>query len=96
MLIRAAAQLLSGRYTDQAALAHLARTERCEPVLLHIAAAAARVAPDQEPWAFLRKHLRSRHSLRTDALPHWSRFVLQSGYTPAGRGQHIEWLTRDE
>src|SRR3989442_11912496 len=31
MLIRAAAQLLSGRYTDQAALAHLARTERCEP-----------------------------------------------------------------
>jgi len=96
MLIRAAAQLLSARGTDAQALAHLAVMERCEPVLLHIAGAAARVAPDQQPWASLRAHLASRHRVRTDCLPHWSRFVLQTGYTPAGRGHHIEWLTRDE
>jgi hypothetical protein len=96
ILIRAAAQLLSARETNAEALAHLAVMERCEPVLLHIAAAAAQVVPDQEPWASLRVRLISRRRVRTEALPHWSRFVLQTGYTPAGRGQHIEWLTRHE
>jgi hypothetical protein len=96
MLIRAAAQLLSDRDTNAKTLVLLAAMERCEPVLLHIAGAAARVAPEQEPWASLRGQVASRHRVRTDALPHWSRFVLQTGYTPEGRGQHIEWLTRDE
>ena len=95
-LIRAAAQLLSARDTNAKTLAHLAVMERCEAVLLHIAGAAARVAPGQEPWAALRALLTSRSRVRTDALPHWSRFVAQTGYTPAGRGQHIEWLTCDE
>jgi len=96
MLIRAAAQLLSARDTDAKTLARLVVMERCEPVLLHIAGAAGRVAPEQEPWASLRAQLTSRRQLRTDALPHWSRFVSQTGFTPAGRGQHVEWLTRDE
>jgi hypothetical protein len=95
-LIRAASQLLSSQDTDASALAHLAVMERCEPVLLHIAEAAARLAPGQEPWVSLRAGLESRRRLRTDALPHWSRFVLQTGYTPAGRGRHVEWLVRDE
>lgn len=60
LLIRAAAQLLSSRDTDARTLAHLAVTERCEPVLLHIAGAAARVAPEQEPLASLRAQLTSR------------------------------------
>jgi hypothetical protein len=96
MLIRAAAQLLSAGATNAETLVHLAVMERCEPVLLHIAEAAARVAPHQEPWAYVRAHLASRRHPRTDVLPHWSRFVLQTGFTPAGRGQHIEWLSRDE
>jgi hypothetical protein len=96
MLIRAAAQLLSARGTNVRALAHLAVMERCEPILLHIAGAAAQVAPAQEPWASLRAQVVSRRRVRTDALPHWSRFVLQTGYTPNGRGNHIEWLTRNE
>jgi hypothetical protein len=96
MLIRAAAQLLSAHVTDAKTLAHLAVMERCEPVLLHIAEAAERVAPDQEPWTSLRTRLSSRRRLRKDALPHWSGFVLQTGFTPAGRGNHIEWLTSDE
>jgi hypothetical protein len=96
MLIRAAAQLLSARDTNAKTLAHLAVMERCEGVLLHIAGAAAQVAPAQEPWVSLRAQVTSRRRVRTDALPHWSRFVLQTGYTPAGRGHHIQWLTRDE
>jgi hypothetical protein len=94
--VRAAAQLLSAADTDARRLAHLAEMERVEPVLLHIAAAAAQVAPNQEPWRSLRTQLTSRRPVRADALPHWSRFVSQTGYTPAGRGAHVEWLTRDE
>lgn len=96
MLIRAAAQLLSAADIDAENLAWLAELERCEPVLLHIAEAAERTAPAQQPWGLLRHRLSRRHRVRTDALPHWSRFVLQTGYTPAGRGQHVEWLTRGE
>ena len=64
--------------------------------MLHIAEVAQKYAPEQEPWATLRKQLSPRHVPRTDALPHWTRLVSQTGYTPAGRGQHIEWLMRDE
>ena len=95
-LVRAAAQLLSSSRIDPAGLARLAEMERVEPVLLHIAAAAERVDATAEPWATLRRVLRPRRTIRPDVLPHWSRFVSQTGYTPAGRGQHIEWHMRDE
>ena len=94
--LRVAAQFLSSARVDAGRLCRLAVQERCEPGLLHIAAVAKKYAPEQEPWAFLREHLRPRPVPRTDALPHWSRLVSQTGYTPAGRGQHIEWLVRDE
>lgn len=96
MAIRAAAQLLSSPKTDPKQLTRLAVMERVEPVLLYVAALAERFVPELEPWAYLRAHLHSRRAPRADALPHWSRFVSQTGYTPAGRGQHIEWLVRDE
>jgi hypothetical protein len=95
-LVRAAAQLLSSPKIDPARLARLAEMERVEPVLLHIAAAAEKVDGTLEPWATLRRALHPRRAIRPDVLPHWSRFVSQTGYTPAGRGQHVEWLVRDE
>lgn len=96
MLVRAAAQLLSAPDTDPAVLARLAEMERCVPVMLHIAEAAQRIAPQAEPWCTLHGVLPRRHHVHQDSLPHWSRFVLQTGYTPAGRGTHIEWLKRHE
>jgi hypothetical protein len=96
ILIRAAAQLLSASDTDPVLLAGLAEMERCVPVMLHIAAAAGRISPASEPWRTLREILPRRHHVRSEVLPHWSRFVLQTGYTPAGRGSHVEWLTRHE
>jgi len=93
--LRAAAQLLSAWDTDAMGLMRLAEMERVEPVLLHIAEAAARVAPAQEPWAWLRTHLSRRRKARTDDLPHWSRFVSQTGVTAFGGGPRIDWLCRD-
>src|SRR5450756_2428614 len=53
VFIRAAAQLLSSTHSDAQRLDRSAVMERVEPVLLHIAAIAARFAPGAQPWACL-------------------------------------------
>lgn len=94
-LIRAAAQLLSSPRVDIDRLVRLAEMERVEPVFLHIAAACARVDETMEPWASLRNRLHPRRTVRTDALPHWTRFAIlpgmnRDGYLPP------QWLMRRE
>jgi hypothetical protein len=94
--IRAAAQLLSSPGVDARRLARLAVMERVEPVLLHIATIAARFAPEAQPWEHLLRNLPRRRSCSPEALPHWSRFVSQTGVTAFGGGPEIKWLWRRE
>jgi len=94
-LIRAAAQLLSSPLVEPQRLARLAEMERVEPVLLHIAGACERVDPALEPWATLRRRLHPRRTVRTDALPHWTRFAILPGLTRDGYAPP-HWLTRYE
>ena len=94
--VRAAAQLLSSPRVDAARLCRLAVRERCEPVLLHIAAVAERIAPALEPWAYLRQHLPPRPVPRADALPHWTRLVSHTGVTARGGPPKTDWLCRHE
>jgi len=96
VFIRAAAQLLSSPGIDPPRLARLAVMERVEPVLLYVAAVAARYAPEAQPWSYLLHHLPNRLACPADALPHWSRFVSQTGVTPYGGGPDIQWLRRRE
>ncbi len=93
--LRVAAQFLSSTRVNTEHLCRLAVQERCEPVLLHIAEVVKKYAPEQEPWAFLRKHLLPRRVPRTDALPHWSRLVSDTGITREGPPR-TDWLCRDE
>ena len=94
-LIRAAAQLLSSHRVDPQRLARLAEMERVEPVFLHIAAACQRVDEALEPWATLRNRLHPRRTVRTDALPHWTRFAILPGLTRDGY-LPPQWLMRSE
>lgn len=94
--LRAAAQLLSSPRVDAVRLCRLAIQERCEPVLLHIAAVAERFVPTLEPWAYLRRHLPARQVSRLDALPHWSRLVSHTGVTKHGGPPRTDWLCRHE
>jgi hypothetical protein len=94
--LRAAAQLLSSPRTNAPKLARLAVMERVEPVLFHIATLAARFAPEMQPWSYLLRHLPRRLSCPPDALPHWSRFVSQTGVTSFAGGPDIKWLRRHE
>ena len=93
--LRVAAQFLSSPRINAERLCRLAVQERCEPVLLHIAEVAKKYAPEQEPWASLRNHLRPRRVPRTDALPHWTRLVSHTGITREGPPR-TDWLCRYE
>jgi hypothetical protein len=92
--IRAAAQLLSSPTIDSPRLARLAVMERVEPVLHYIATIAARFAPEAQLWAHLLQHLPQRLACPPDALPHWSRFVSQTGVASPRGGPDIKWLRR--
>jgi hypothetical protein len=94
--LRAAAQLLSSPRVNAPRLCRLAVEERCEPVLLHVAAIAGRLAPDLHPWAFLRQHLPPRPVPRSDALPHWTRLVSHTGVSAHGGPPRTDWLCRHE
>jgi hypothetical protein len=96
VFIRAAAQLLSSTGSDARRLVRLAVMERVEPVLLHVATIAARFTPDAQPWSYLLRHLPRRRSCSPGILPHWSRFVSQTGVTSFGGGPDIKWLRRRE
>ena len=96
VFIRAASQLLSSPRINPQHLSRIAVMERVEPVLLYIAGVAARFAPELEPWSYLLRWLPNRFSPPPDVLPHWSRFVSQTGVTPFGRGPDIKWLRRRE
>ena len=93
--IRAATQLLSSPQVDPQRLARLAEMERVEPVLLHIAVLCAQIDATLEPWATLRSQLHPRRTVRTDALPHWTRFAILPGLTRDGYAPP-QWLTRRE
>ncbi len=94
--LRVAAQFLSSPRINTARLCRLAEQERCEPVLLHIAEVAKKYAPEQEPWAALRKQIRPRRVPRTDTLPHWTRLVSHTGVTANGGSPRTDWLCRHE
>ena len=94
--LRAAAQLLSSPRVEPTRLCQLGVQERCEPVLLHVAAVAERFAPSLEPWVHLRQHLSPRPVPRTDALPHWTRLVSHTGVTRHGGPPRTDWLCRHE
>jgi hypothetical protein len=96
VFIRAAAQLLSSSRTNPTSLVRLAVMERVEPVLLHVATAANRFDSGAQPWSYLLEHLRPRMAVAADELPHWSRFVSQTGVTPFGGGPDVKWLRRRE
>jgi hypothetical protein len=94
--LRGAAQLLSSPRVDAGRLCRLAVQERCEPVLLHIAAIAEHYVPSLEPWAYLRLHLTPRPVPNTEALPHWTRLVSHTGVTAHGGPPRTDWLCRHE
>jgi len=95
VLVRCAAQLLGADGISAAALVRLARMERCESVIRHIAQAGAKADVGRELfWHEVLSQLPARDTPRAGVLPHSSRFMVQAGLTGpkrAGAARQI-WL----
>lgn len=92
--LRCAAQLISGEGIDPKRLAFLARRERCERVLAHIARAGLEHDEnDRGFWNALLSALRSKAPVSPGVLPHWTRFAEVTGMQPGGRAEvKSTWL----
>jgi len=88
--IRCAAQLISS--CDVKQLAFLARRERVERPLAYIARAAIKHDVIHDGfWRSLLDLIGEQPPIREGVMPHWSRFVSQTGVTRDGPGI-ISWL----
>jgi hypothetical protein len=88
--VRCAAQL-AGR-CDLEKLARVANRERVGRVLAHISeAGSAHDSADNGFWLRLRALLGEQNPVVDGVLPHWSRFVSQTGITRNGGGD-VKWL----
>ena len=99
--IRVGAQMLGSASNRPARLALLARRERAEIVVRHIAAAGRQTEPEELFWqellAALPPDSSSRPVVPTGVLPHPSRFRSETGLTnpfgpAAGGGPRMTWL----
>jgi len=88
--IRCAAQLIST--CDAELLAFVGRRERVERSLAHIANAALQHdAGNESFWNKLLDRLGEQAPIPDGIMPHWSRFVSQTGVTRGGPGS-VKWL----
>jgi hypothetical protein len=88
--VRCAAQLV-GRCNAES-LALVAKRERVERVLSYICdAGTIHDASNSFFWIRLRALLGAQDPVAEGILPHWSRFVSQTGVTRNGR-EHVQWL----
>ena len=99
--LRVGAQMLGSRGNRPSRLALLARRERAETVVRHIAAAGQQTEPDELFWQELLAALPPaspfRSVLPTGVLPHPSRFRSETGLTDpsnsaTGGGPQVTWL----
>lgn len=73
------------------AIVRLARLERSEAVVRHIAECGNRVEPDNLFWSELLMAL-PNSEVKSDVLPHISRFVAMTGITQHGLETVMQWI----
>lgn len=90
--IRMGAAMLGANDVSAEIVLRLARLERSETIVRHIAESAARVEPDNPLWQTLLRRLPTHQPLAPDILPHPSRFVAMSGLDRSGRNLRMQWI----
>jgi len=90
--LRMAGAMLGAEGISSTEILRLARMERCESVVRHIAECASKIEPQQPFWASLLEHLADIPLPMPDILPHPSRFVAMSGLDRTGRVNHTQWI----
>ena len=93
--IRLGAALLSKEGADVPNLSRLARMERCEVVMRHIAEAGRHFEPVNPFWPALLAALPPTPPPKSGVLPHPTRFVAMTGLTRRGRELLTWWIRPD-
>ena len=93
MYLRVGSQLLSKDSCNPEKLVALAKQERCESVLKHIAELGAETEPDNPFWKYLVAGLARYPNPKQWVMPHKSRFRIEAGIVNPLRPQpKIQWL----
>lgn len=90
--LRMGAAMLAAAGVSADRLVRLARQERCESVLLHIASCGQQVEPQQSFWSRLVRELSGAKTYPPDVLPHLTRFVAMTGFTRRGKETLMQWI----
>lgn len=90
--IRCGAAMLSAAGSRPERLAALARQERSELPVRYVAEAGQRYESANPFWRELLQRLPGTTVIKPGLLPHPTRFVAMTGFTPRGRELVVEWL----
>ncbi|MFN0079639.1 MAG: hypothetical protein ACKVY0_24510 [Prosthecobacter sp.] len=90
--LRIGAAMLAAEGNSASKLAQLARHERCETVVRHIALCGRQVEPENAFWTELIRLLPDVALPDVDVLPHLTRFVAMTGFTRRGRETIMQWI----
>jgi hypothetical protein len=90
--LRMAGAMLGAEGVSPPEILRLARLERCESIVRHIAECAFKVEPHHPLWSALLEHLPDFAPPPPDILPHPSRFVAMSGIDRTGRTYRMQWI----
>jgi hypothetical protein len=89
--IRCGAAMLGADGNEPRRLARLAVLERCVVPVRHVAEAGRQFEPGNPFWHALLSALPQSKPPKPGVLPHATRFVAMTGFTPRGRGLVVEW-----
>jgi hypothetical protein len=91
--IRIGAAMLGAPGTDPIRLARLAMQERCVAVVRYIAEAGAHFEPSNAFWRQLLAKLNRTTPVPLGVLPHPTRFIAMTGFSPTGqRANRAVWI----
>lgn len=90
--IRCGAAMLSAKGNDPAELAYLAKLERSEVPVRYVAEAGRKFEPQNAFWEALLKALPRTAPPKSGVLPHPTRFVVMTGFTPNGLEHLTQWV----
>lgn len=90
--VRIGGAILADEGNSPVIIAKLARKERGESVVKHIALLGRQVEPGNPFWTDLLVLLRSVNDIDSDKLPHLTRFVAMTGITRRGKETVMQWI----
>ena len=90
--LRMSAAMIAAEDNKPETIALLAKRERSESIVRHIAQCGSETEPNNPFWKKLLSQLPPSAAPATDVLPHLTRFVAMTGLTRAGKGNRMQWI----